>query len=645
VKEKNKPEFIFYNSVRIALVILFLVLVTTVVYLQVKDLDFVNYDDNEYITENLHVQAGLTFESVAWAFTTYHLGTWHPLTWLSHMLDYELFGLNPAGYHIVNLLFHITNSLLLFLILNRMTKALWQSAFVAAVFAIHPLHVESVAWASERKDVLSTLFWLLTIGAYVYYVERPRIQRYLLVILFLALGLMSKPMLVTLPFVLLLLDYWPLYRLRSEKQTGTHQKSPENPPEHYDERQKLQENYDKIPARIIKAVSTIPPWVIVRQLVLEKVPLFSLSVISCVVTYVAAEKGEHLKTLEVVPLTIRIANASVSYVGYIWKMVWPNDLAFFYPRPGRLLLWQVLGAFLLLAGITLMVIWTARKLPYLIVGWLWYVGTLAPVIGIVHISEQASADRYTYIPLIGLFIMAAWGIPELLGTWRYRKKVLVPLSAVVLLSCFGMTMIQVNYWQNSITLFDHALKVTTGNIPAYNNRAATYVNIGNYNQAIEDCDKAIELDPKYEKAYFNRARSYQKLGNYNQAIEDFSKAIELNPKFAEAYNNKGAAYGALGNYNQAIEDFSKAIELNPKYAMAYSNRGVANGKLGNHKGAIGDYDRAIEIYPKCAEAYNNRGTAYYHLGNQKQAIEDLKTAARFGNENAKNILKAHGINW
>jgi lipoprotein NlpI len=626
------------------LVILFLVLITTVVYLQVKDHDFVNYDDNEYIAENLQVQAGLTFKSVAWAFTTYHVSNWHPLTWMSHMLDYQLFGLKPGGHHVLNLLFHIINTLLLFIVLHRMTKALWQSAFVAAVFALHPLHVESVAWASERKDVLSTLFWLLTIGAYVYYVERPGIRRYLLVILFFVLGFMSKPMLVTLPFVLLLLDYWPLYRLQPEYQTRTYQKYPEKPPKHYDKRQKLQKDSNKIPAQIDKAVSPISQWIIIRQLVLEKVPLLTLSVISCVVTYIAQQKGGALRTLEVFPLTIRIANSAVSYVGYIWKMIWPNDLAVFYPHPGILPPWQVLGAFLLLIGITLLVIWTAKRFLYLTVGWLWYLGTLVPVIGIVQVGLQAGADRYTYVPLIGISIMVAWGVPDLLKKWRYRKEALIAISALSLSYFFFVTWIQVGYWKNSITLFDHAIKVTTRNSIAYYNRGTAYLGLGNYRQAIGDYDRTIEINSKSAEAYYNRGTAYGKLGNDKQAIEDYDRAIEINPKHAKAYNNRGIVYGRLGNFMKAIEDYDKVIEINPKSVEAYYNRGIYYGRLSNYKQAIRDFDRAIELNPRYAEAYYNRAASYNNLGNQRQAFEDLKTAARYGDEDAKNFLRSQGIN-
>jgi Flp pilus assembly protein TadD len=627
------------------LALLFLVIITGTAYLQVKDHDFVNYDDNEYIAENLHVQAGLTFENVAWAFGTYHVSNWHPLTWISHMLDVQLFGLKPGAHHIINLLFHVANTLLLFLVLHRMTNVLWQCVFVAAVFALHPLHVESVAWASERKDVLSTFFWLLTIGAYVYYVERPGFKRYLLVILCLALGLMSKPMLVTLPFVLLLLDYWPLHRLQSEDQTKTHQKLPEKPAEHRDKKQKPRNNSDKIPSQMDKTVLANSQWSIIRQLVLEKVPLLVLSVSSCIITYIAQQKGGSLRTLEVFPLTTRIANASVSYVGYVWKMIWPDNLAVFYPHPGMLPLWQVLGASLLLIGITLMVICTAKRLPYLAVGWLWYIGTLVPVIGIVQVGLQARADRYTYIPLIGLFIIVAWGIPESLKRWRHRKEALFASAALSLSCLFIVTWTQVGYWQNSITLFDHTLKVTAHNSIAHYNRATAYLELGNYRQAIGDYDRAIEINPKSAEAYYNRGTAYGRLGNDKQAIGDYDRAIEISPRHANAYNNRGIVYGRLGNNRQAIEDYGKAIEINQKNAEAYYNRGIVYARLSNYKQAIGDFDRAIELNPKSAEAHYNRAASYYNLGNQRQAFEDLKTAARYGDEDAKNFLRGQGIDW
>jgi Flp pilus assembly protein TadD len=525
------------------------------------------------------------------------------------MLDYQIFGLNPHGYRLINILFHVFNTILLFLIFHRMTRALWQSAFVACLFAVHPLHVESIAWVTERKDVLSTFFWMLTMGAYIHYVERPGLRRYLPVLLFFVLGLMAKPMLVTLPFVLLLLDYWPLHRFQEIKTDHTFH------------------------------------WSLIRPLLWEKVPLFALAAISSIVTYIVMQKGVGAGSFGVFPLNVRIANAFVSYVIYIEKMIWPSNLAVFYPHPGVLPLWQVLGSVLLLMAVTLTIIWMAKRFSYLATGWFWYIGTLVPVIGLVQNGSYARADRYTYIPLIGLLIMAAWGVPELLKKWRFQKEVLFALSTVTILCFLIVTWTQIGYWQNSITLFDHTLKVTDHNSFVHDNRGIAYGNLGNYGQAINDFDRAIELNPKYAEAYHNRGVAYYHLGNFKQAISDFDKAIKINPNYAQVYHDRGAAYGNLGNYGQAINDFDRAIELNPKYAEAYNNRGNAYKLFGNQKQAISDYDKAIDISPNFAEAYYNRGIIYSRLGNQRQAIEDLRTAARFGQKNAQDILISQGIIW
>jgi tetratricopeptide (TPR) repeat protein len=526
-----------------------------------------------------------------------------------------------------------------------MTRALWQSALVAALFALHPLHVESVAWVSERKDVLSTFFWMLTMGAYIYYVERPVLQRYLPVLIFFALGLLAKPMLVTLPFVLLLLDYWPLQRFR-QKRPAQEIKTESHRPVSTDKlKVRTKKKYaEKGEAKTEKPADSKYRWTLVPPLFWEKIPLFALTALSCIVTYVTQQKGGAVASIEAYPLSERIANAFVSYVVYIIKMIWPSDLAIFYPHPGLLPSWQVIGAVLLLISVTIAVIWAARKIPYLAVGWLWYVGTLVPVIGIVQVGAQARADRYTYIPLIGLFIMAVWGIPDLMRKWRFRKQVLVASSALIILGFSIATWTQVGYWQDSITVFGHALKVSDRNSRAYLNLAAAYNDLGNYRKTIEACDEAIRLNTRLEKAYYDRGIAYSRLGNYRQAIEDYGRAIELNPKYTKAYNNRGVAHDILGNHKQALNDLDRAIVISPKYAEAYYNRGIVYGRLRNYKEALTDFDRAIEFNPKYAEAYYNRAASYYNLGNQRQAYEDLKTAARLGNADAKNFLRDQGIN-
>jgi len=629
------------------IIYLFLSVATLVVFWQVNNCDFNNYDDPPYVTENNHVQNGITIDGIRWAFTTNHAPYWHPLTWLSHMLDVQLFGLQPRWHHLMNLLFHIANTLLLFFVLHRITKARWESAFVAALFALHPLRVESVAWVAERKDVLSAFFWMLTMGAYCSYVEQQRLQRYLIVVVFFALGLMAKPMLVTLPFVLLLLDYWPLQRFQQKKLdqisrtavskslSGENQKGKSKKTHAAGEEVKAEQ----------PAESRYHQWSLIRPLLVEKIPLFALTALSSIVTYLVQQKGGAVASLEAIPLSARISNAFVSYITYIGKTIWPNGLAVLYPHSQSLPTWQVFGAALLLIAVTSTVIWKAKRIPYLVVGWLWYVGTLVPVIGIVQVGLQARADRFTYIPLIGLFIMATWGISEFSKNWRYRKEVLFSSSAVILVCLCIITWTQVGYWQNSITLFEHTLLVTDNNNTAYNYRGAAYLNLGSYSQAIDDYDKSIELYPMDVETYYNRGTAYLHLGNYRQAIGDYDKAIEINPKHEEAYNNRGTAYANLGNYKQAIRDYDKVIEINPKSGEAYNNRGTVFANLGNYKQAIGDYDKALEINPKDEKTYNNRGNAYLLLGNNSQAIENYKTAARLGYINAQNRLKSQGIGW
>ena len=415
---------------------------TFCIYSQVQDHEFINFDDNEYVTNNLKVQAGLTRESVSWAFTTSDHATWFPITWLSHMLDYQLYGLHPKGHHLTSLFLHIANALILFIVLSRMTGALWQSGFVAVIFALHPFNVESVAWVAQRTNVLSTFFWLLTMWAYIRYVEKPNIKRSGLMVLFFALGLMSKPMLVTLPFVLLLMDYWPLRRFKLGQEKGNG-----DIPEKYT---------DKGPD--------------ILRLVREKIPLFLLATGAGIVTFIVQKSGGALQSMETISLSARLTNAMVSYLEYLEKTVWPKGFAVFYPHPGNALAaWKGILCGLALVGITAIVIKFIRKAPYLAVGWFWYLGTLVPVIGIVQVGLQAMADRYAYVSLIGIFIIVAWGLPELMAKWRHRDKVLTILAGVWIPILMTMTWAQIGHWKNSITIFEHAISVTDKNYPTLHN--------------------------------------------------------------------------------------------------------------------------------------------------------------------------------
>lgn len=570
---------IFLNSISlkstlkrnlIPLIYLSLTLATLAAFWNVRCADFINYDDSAYITGNIHIQKGITLEAVRWAFTTGYQSNWHPLTWISYMLDFQLFGLNPHATHIINLLFHITNTLLLFFVFNRMTKTLWRSAFVAALFALHPLHVESVAWAAERKDVLSTLFWMLTMISYYRYVQNQGPKHYMPVIIFFTLGLMAKPMLVTLPLILLLLDYWPLQRIGFESVSWHNQK--------------------RFPALF---------------LILEKIPLFILAALSSAVTYIVQKKGGSINMLAGLTLGTRLSNAFVSYITYIQKMVWPEGLAVFYPYSKSIPAWEPAGAVLIISAITIAVLYFSSRFKYLAIGWFWYLISLAPVIGIIQAGKQARADRYTYVPLIGLFIMAAWGIPRLLERWRLQGKALFAPAALALACLSVVTWKQAGYWQNSIKLFGHTLTVTDNNYLAYTLRGNGYKTIGDNRRAIQDYNTAIGIKQDDFLAYYNRAFAYSNLGDYTQAVRDFKKALEINPEIGGVfyYYSRGNAYAVIGNFNQASKDFSNVIGKAPGYSDAYFQRAIVYGRLGNPKKTYADMKRAASLGNKTAQAF------------------------------------------
>ena len=471
------------KTVKIVICI-FLMVATFCIYSQVQDHEFTNFDDAIYCCLEVY-EAGLTSENVKWAFTTFATGNWFPVTWFSHILDYQLYGLNPKGFLLTNLFFHIANSLLLFLILFRMTGAIWQSAFVAAVFALHPLNVESVAWVAERKNVLSTFFLLLTIWAYIRYAEKPTTKRYSLVFLLFAFGLMSKSMVVTLPFVLLLLDYWPLERFklgRREREFKIAQK----------------DKYFNGEKNISK-------------LVLEKFPLLILSALCSITTLILFKNHTQVDgsvAQDPVSILTILTNVLISYFEYLWKMLWPKGLAILYAHPGNTLaVWKGV-----LCGIALLVITTIsikliRKAPYFVVGWFWYLGTLIPVIGFITLGPHLIADRYAYLPLIGIFVIIAWGVPELLKEWHYRKNVLKASAGILILTLMPITWIQVSHWKSSITVFKHAIKVTDKKYPnfvaVHNNLGAALVAEGKNEEAISHYKMAIKINPDFALAQKN----------------------------------------------------------------------------------------------------------------------------------------------
>ena len=600
----------------------FLVVLTIAAFWPVFGHDFIAYDDEQYITSNFRIQSGITKASVIWAFTSSYASNWHPLTWISHMLDYRLFGPKPLGHHAENLLLHTLNVLLLYFVLKRMTKSVWKSAFVAALFAVHPLHVESVAWAAERKDVLSTFFWMLTMWAYVVYAERPRLKWYLLTVLFFGLGLLSKPTLVTLPLVLLLLDYWPLGRTAKSKNARS-------------------------------------GW----GLVWEKMPLFAMSAASSAATCIAQQKGgAMIRSLDQLTIGIRAANALVAYVTYVGKVFWPRNLTIFYPHPGNTIPeWQVVGAFVVLACITILALGLGRRHPYLTVGWLWYLITLVPMLGLIQVGKAAMADRYTYVSLIGLFIMLVWGVPQLLPRLvTVSPRLLVAPSLCVIAALVVCTWIQLRYWRNGMTVFSHALAVTTRNDMAHiqvgnhlfrhgktaqairhfseaiainpysdrahNNLGSAYAKQGKVKEAIAEYDAALDLKPRNAITHYNLASLLAKQRRIDDAIEHYTKALQSQPDYPEALASLAYLLERQGKTDEALENYAKVVRLVPNGAEAHYRYGVALAKAGRLDDAVAQYSEAVRIKPKFAEAYYNLGNALARQGKADDAIPAFRKA-------------------
>ena len=616
---------------------LLLALVTIAVFWQVGSCDFISYDDLDYVRNNDRVNTGLSWENVIWAFTKSHASNWHPLTWVSHMLDCQLFGLDPGGHHLTNLLLHLANTLLLFAVLSRMTGAVWRSVFVAAAFALHPLHIESVAWVSERKDVLSTLFWILTMGAYLGYVNRPNKGRYVLTLLVFGLGLMAKPMLVTLPLVLLLLDYWPLGRF-----------------------QKTSHHVDT--GRTQKAIF--------GHLFLEKIPLLALSAGSCAITFFAQQKGGAVMATNMIPIDLRIANAIISYAKYIGKMIWPSRLAVIYPHPfGALVTWQTVLTTVLLLAISVWVICLAKKRGYFAVGWFWYIITLLPVIGIVQVGSQAMADRYTYIPLTGLFIIIAWAGAELTTKLPYRKILLAVLSVTVLLAMAITSRLQLRHWRNSVAIFEHALEVTENNNIAHGylvrplfkqgrvdeaiahnyqalrinpNDYVGHINLGfilsksgKFDQAVEYYTRAIQIGPDYPAAYIDLGTVLMKQGKIAEAIEQYQQVLRLTPDNAKVYNDMGIALSRQDKLDSAVAYFNKALQIDPEFAKAHCNLGYALTRQGKFDKAVEHYTRAIQITPEVPVIYKHLADVLIQQGKIAEAIEQYQQVLRLRPDNAQ----------
>ena len=594
----------------IACVCVCLAVLTWVVFGQTLWCDFVNYDDPHYVYQNTRITSGISLANIGWAFSHIHSENWHPLTTITHMLDCQLHGLNAGWHHFTNVLLHTIAVVLLFFALRRMTGALWRSAFVAAVFAVHPLHVESVAWVAERKDVLSAVFFMLTLLAYFHYTRAPSAGRYLIVALAVALGLMSKPMLVTLPFVLLLLDYWPLGRIESLKSDAARE---------------------------------------LLQVVIEKIPLIALSAVSSIVTFLA-QRGA-IGWTEQLPITARLSNAAVTYVVYIWQMLWPAKLAVFYPHPeNRLPTWEIILALIVLAGITMAACIGRRRTPYLITGWLWYLGMLVPVIGLVQVGWQGHADRYTYLPQIGLYIAITWAVADLTVSWRFPRMGLGVVAALLVGVLSWRAWLQTSYWRDSETLFTHALAVTSNNDVALNNLGIIFLDKGQLDKAIANLQAAIVLRPENGPAHDNLAKALLQKGRLAEAMVHYRKFLEIEPGNVEARNTLGTTLIQQGRVSEAIAQWEEVLAIQPDNGNAASNLAWVFATC--PEDSIRNGPRAIELAEKAMRLSGGKipmvfriaAAAYAEDGRFSDAIKAAQRGADLATSQGNSALAAELLN-
>ena len=599
------PESRTWHSYLAPAVCGFLLLAVGLVFGQTVRHEFVNFDDDLYVYENPPIARGLTAPGIVWVFTHSHGANWHPVTGLSHLLDCQVYGLNAGGHHLTNVLLHAATAILLFLVLWRMTGGFWASTLVAALFAVHPLRVESVAWVTERKDILSGLFFTLTLGAYVWYVSGPfSLRRYLLLVVVFTLGLMAKAMLVTLPLLLLLLDYWPLGRL-------AHRATEETP----------------VPSGRRPGRLSLP-----ARRVLEKLPLLLPVAVSCAVTMWG--QAQALVPVEHLPVWWRIGNALISYVVYLRQLFYPVGLAVLYPRLGRALPpWEIFEALLVLVGVTAATLVWRQRFPYLLVGWLWYLGMLVPVIGLVQVGISSGADRFTYLPQIGLYVALAWGAADVCRSWPYRRWVCGVASALVLAVLMGCAWRQTSSWRDSETLWTHALACTSRNCAAHYNLGIVLDRQGRLDETLAHYQQALAIDPNCAEAHNNMGVALVRLGRLDEALAHYRRALELWPDYAMAHHNLGSLLGDRRHLDEAIAEFRRALEINPDFARSHGYLAVALAARGQIEEALGQYGRALEIDPNDADVHWNLGNTLARLGRLDEAVAHYRTALQIDPRN------------
>lgn len=587
------------------MVALLLALMTLALYWPLQTFDFV-YDDHLYVTDNRQVQNGLTLDGLKWSFTTFHAGNWHPLAWLSHMADFERYGTHAGGQHWTSVLIHAASAILLFLVLSSMTRAIWPSVLVASLFAVHPLHVESVAWISERKDVLCGFFWILTMGAYAHYANAPTLKRYLLVVCSFTLGLLSKAMIVTLPFVLLLLDYWPLQRFANTKSIFVW----------------------RVPFRGTCNCSGI------IQLFVEKTPLILMASVVCVTTISAQQSMHAVLTLEQIPFDVRVGNAIVAYTNYIGKTFWPANLAILYPHGGMPALWKLSVSLLILLVTSIIAVRKAREYPFLIVGWLWYLGTLIPVIGLVQVGPQSMADRYTYMPLIGVFIALVWTAENLIAKRCILRKGGLVLSLAMLTAFWFVSSAQIETWKNSLTLFEHALLVTRDNPIAQYNIGAHHLENEDCKRAIPRFVAAIEMQKDFAYGYYGLGVCAARDRHEAVAISYFSKAVQIDPNFIRPRMERGLLFVQQGNADNASEDFRHVLRVNPSHEEAHAQMGMLLLKQGRVMDAERHLYEVLQVNPRNADAHNNMGIVRCLQNRLKESVSCFEKAVALAPGNA-----------
>lgn len=575
-----------------------LALSTCLAYSGVYRLGFISFDDPVYLTRNPHVLSGLTINGIIWSFTTFHAANWHPLTWLSHMTDVTLFGVTAALHHLASLLLHVVSTVVLFLILDRATGRRRRSFVIAAIFSLHPLHVESVAWLAERKDVLSVMFWMVALYAYLRHAERPGVARYALVVILFTCGLMAKPMLVTFPVILLLLDYWPLGRFR---EIGSNPAS----------------------APFGPAACSVS-----IRVILEKLPLLALSGVSAAVTFWAQQTGGTVSTLVEVPLKLRLGNGLDAYWRYIGLFVRPTALAILYPFPVTIPLWRSVAAAVAICAVSCGVFWLRRSRPYLFVGWFWYLVTLLPVIGLVQVGAQAMADRYMYLPMIGLIMAMVWSVAEAAAGNNVMTKALPLVTAAIMLVCGLLTARQIAFWRDDITLYRHALEVTDGNYTAHLNLGCALGEAGRQAEAVEQFRLALRISPANAEAYLNLGNSLLMSGRTDEAIEAITSSIRLHPDWAAAYNELGAVMLRKGDLPMALQNFNRAVTLDPQLANALFNKAVTLSALGKNTESVAWYRQALAVSPDDAECHARLATELILLGQPDEAMRHLAEAVR-----------------